>query len=175
MSDTSKVLYEGMFLAEQGAVASDFGGVVEHLRGLLDRAEAEIVVLRKWEERRLAYSINGQKRGTFFLAIFKAPPRNLQGLERDCKLSELILRQMVLKADYMGETEIELAIKEAEGAAETEAKLRDRREEAPRSSAESLAVQAKPVAAAESEEAATAVAEPEAAASDEAAGETKED
>lgn len=152
MSDSSKVLYEAMFLAEQGAVASDFGGVVDHIRGLLDRAEADIVVLRKWEERRLAYTINGQKRGTFFLALFKAPPSKLTGLENDCRLSELVLRQMVLKADYMGETEIELAIKDAEGAAETEAKLRDRRDEAPvRSGAESLAVQAKPVAVADGE------------------------
>ncbi|QDU72140.1 30S ribosomal protein S6 [Mucisphaera calidilacus] len=168
MSDTAKVLYEAMFLAEQGAVATDFGGVVDHIRGLLERAEADIVVFRKWEERRLAYTINGQKRGTFFLALFKAPPAKLMDLENDCRLSEIVLRQMVLKADYMGETEIELALKDAEGAAELEAKLRDRREETPaRSGAESLAVQAKPVAPAEEQaeapqaEAETAVAEAE--------------
>ncbi|MEQ9459541.1 MAG: 30S ribosomal protein S6 [Phycisphaeraceae bacterium] len=145
MSDASQVLYEALILADQGAVASDFGGVVDHLKGLLDRAEADVIVLRKWDERRLAYTINGQKRGTFFLALFRAHPSKLIGFERDCKLSELVIRQMVLKADYMGETEIELAKQEAEGATETEAKLRDRHEDGPRSPAEALAVQAKPV------------------------------
>ena len=107
MSDTPTSLYEGLFLISQSA-AQDLDAALEHVRGILGRADAEIVGLQKWEERRLAYTIKGQRRGTYLISYFRAPHNKLTGLDRDCNLSDNILRAMFLRADHVGETELNM-------------------------------------------------------------------
>jgi small subunit ribosomal protein S6 len=123
MTESKKRLYEGLFLINQNAASADFTACMQHVRQILDRAEAEVVVIRKWDERKLAYEIEGQSRGAFLLAFFNVDPSRLMGIERDCNLSETVLRVLVLRADYAGEAEIEMAKKEREIAA-TEMMLR---------------------------------------------------
>lgn len=93
-------IYEGLFLFPQSA-AADLQSAVDHLKGLLDRASAEIISFCKWDERKLAYEIKGNKRGVYFLTYFKAPASNLITLERHCNLSEQLLRFMITKADLI--------------------------------------------------------------------------
>ncbi len=109
----SQKLYEGLFLLTQPA-ASNLGEAVNHVKGLLDRAGAEIIGLYKWDERKLAYTIKGQRRGTFLLGYFHVDGDNLTGLDRDCNLSEQVLRAMVTKADHLGDVEIDQFKKEVE-------------------------------------------------------------
>ncbi len=54
-----------------------------------------------WGRRRLAYEIKGQKRGTYILVNFKAEAKNLAHIERDCNLSEKVLRSLVMRADHL--------------------------------------------------------------------------
>ncbi|MEX2215894.1 MAG: 30S ribosomal protein S6 [Phycisphaeraceae bacterium] len=105
MSDAPTSLYEGLFLISQSA-AADLDGAMDHVRSILGRAEAEVIGLQKWEERRLAYPIKGQRRGTYLLSFFRAKHDKLTGLDRDCNLSDNILRSMFLRADHVGETEL---------------------------------------------------------------------
>lgn len=115
--------YEAMFLLSQ-AVAADLAGAVEHINELLARANAEIIAMRKWDERRLAYEIQKQKRGVYILVYFRAPANKIAGLERDTNLSEKIMRVMILRADHL--TEDEMLAADARDALETEARLRAR-------------------------------------------------
>ncbi len=114
MSDTSKNLYEALFLMTQESVSAGMSSCIDHVKGLLDRAEADILTLHKWEERRLAYDIDSQKRGTYLIAYFRADGVKLNGLDRDCNLSESVLRVMVTRPDYMGDEEIATVIKEGQ-------------------------------------------------------------
>jgi small subunit ribosomal protein S6 len=106
MPATRTYTYEAMFLLSQ-AVAADLGGAVEHIKEIVARGHGEIVSMRKWDERRLAYEIRGQKRGTYILCYFKAPNTMLGHIERDCNLSEKILRVLILRADHMSLEEIQ--------------------------------------------------------------------
>ncbi len=111
MADTDTThLYEGLFLISQGAIAGDPAAATQHVQDMLDRAEATTRVIHKWDERKLAYPIEGQKRGTFFLAYFDARPTQIANIERDCNLSETVLRVMMTRCDHMGEVEIERAL-----------------------------------------------------------------
>lgn len=115
MSDNANVrLYEGMFLLQQEAAGSDFAGCVEFVRNVFERAGAEVLVLRKWDECRLAYDIRGQRRGVFLMAYFKVNGAQIANIDRDCELSEIVLRSMVIRADHVGETELNLAADGAE-------------------------------------------------------------
>jgi small subunit ribosomal protein S6 len=92
--------YEGLFLFPQAAVA-DLQGAHDHIVEILNRAGAEIISMKKWDERRLAYEIRGNKRGVYFLVYFKAKGAKLAQIERDCNLSEKMLRAMVTRADQV--------------------------------------------------------------------------
>jgi len=104
-------------------MAGDLAGALETIRGMLDRAEAEVVSLRKWDERKLAYPVEGQKRGLYVIAYFRVRPVQIANIERDCNLSELVMRVMMTRADHMGEVEINQELEDAQAAAD-EAKLK---------------------------------------------------
>lgn len=118
MAEVRVNLYEGMFLLNQQAVAADINAAIEHIREILNRAEAEILILSRWDERKLAYEIKNQKRGLFVLAYFKARASQIANIDRDCNLSEQVLRSLIIRADYMGEAELEVAKQNAETAFE---------------------------------------------------------
>jgi len=116
MADPTPKLYEGMFLMNQSSVSAGLANATGIVRGMLDRVDAEVLTLAKWEERKLAYPIDGHKRGTFLLSLFKVTPTQIANIERDCNLSEDVVRVMMTRADHMGETEIAEALKTAETA-----------------------------------------------------------
>lgn len=113
--------YEAMFLFGQSA-AADLAGCVAHLHEILGRASAEIIAMRKWDDRRLAYEVEGNKRGTYILCYFKAANDSMGGFERDCNLSEKLLRHLVLRADHMTLEQMQAA--DARRELELEAKMR---------------------------------------------------
>ena len=52
------VNYEGMFLLDSGKFAADHEGTIAHLMEILDKAGAEIVAHRPWQDGKLAYEID---------------------------------------------------------------------------------------------------------------------
>ncbi len=104
MSDTTRI-YESMFLVSQSE-AADLGGIVAYIEEILHRGNAEIVAMKKWDERRLAYEIDKQRRGVYFLCYFRAPTDSITHIERDCTLSERIMRVLILNAEHLSDEEI---------------------------------------------------------------------
>jgi small subunit ribosomal protein S6 len=96
-------LYEGMFLLDAARTGTGWEDGINHVKGLLDRAGASVVTLKKWDERKLAYEIRGQKRGAYLLAYFNADTDKIVGLERDAGLSEMVLRCLILRHDRLTE------------------------------------------------------------------------
>jgi len=105
MSEIRINTYEALFLFPQSA-SVDLQSAVDHIQEIMNRNKAEVIALRKWDERRLAYDIRGNKRGVYFLAYFKTDARNLDGIDRDCRLSERLLRSLVTRADHVPAAEI---------------------------------------------------------------------
>jgi small subunit ribosomal protein S6 len=106
LANVEKKLYEGMFLVDTALAASDWDGTLAMIRRLLEKNEAEILSLRKWEERRLAYDIQGKGRGTYLLSYFKCDGGKLTDIERDVQLSEKVMRVLILKADKVTEADM---------------------------------------------------------------------
>lgn len=126
MSDTfdNSNLYEGLFLMSQSAVGSGLDAAIEFVREALGRIDAEVITLRKWDDRKLAYPIKGQKRGIFLLSLFRADGGRLTEVERACNLSEQVLRVMVTRCDHYGQVEYDAELEEAKTSA-AEQKLRE--------------------------------------------------
>ncbi|MCI0379554.1 MAG: 30S ribosomal protein S6 [Gemmataceae bacterium] len=89
-------VYECMFLLDTTKVAGDVAAADKQLRGLLEKNNAEVLVARPWDERRLTYPIRKQKKGLFYLTYFSAEGKSLVNIEHDCALNEMILRMLVL-------------------------------------------------------------------------------
>jgi small subunit ribosomal protein S6 len=98
--------YEAMFLFDAG-FASNFANVEQEVERVMQRAEAEIILCRKWEERKLAFEIKKRKRGCYVLVYFNAPPNSIVGLERDCQLSDSVLRILVTSAEGISRERME--------------------------------------------------------------------
>lgn len=124
MAESKVYTYEAMFLISQ-AVASDFAGAIAHINEILSRGHAELIAMKKWDERRLAYEIDKQKRGIYILAYFKTTGEGLAHIERDCNLSERIMRTLFTRADHLSIEEMQAA--DGRQDLETEAKLRAER------------------------------------------------
>lgn len=92
-------VYECMFLLDTNKVAGDVGSASKQLHGILERNQAEILASRPWDERRLAYPINGHKKGLYYLTYFRTEGKNVAAIEHDCSLNETIMRALILKVD----------------------------------------------------------------------------
>ena len=118
METAVKRMYEGMFLVDSALAAQDWQKVLDEVQRILDRAGAEVVSLKKWDERRLCYDIQGKSRGTYILVYFNCETEKVNGIERDVQLSELIARSLVLRTDAMSTEDIEKPTPLEAGAAE---------------------------------------------------------
>jgi small subunit ribosomal protein S6 len=90
-----------MFLVDSSQAAADWDRMLAAIRNILERAEAEIVSLEKWDERMLAYDIRRRSRGTYILCYFRSDGNKNRQVERDVQLSEEIMRVLILRADHV--------------------------------------------------------------------------
>jgi len=97
--------YEAMFLLDSGV--GDFETAAEPIRKVLDRNQAEVLAMKPWDERRLAYEIRGRKRGLYVLTYFRADPARIAEIEHDCHLSEAILRALILRRDRLTDEQVQ--------------------------------------------------------------------
>ena len=92
-------VYEGMFILDPTKFARDPGAAAQQVADLLTNHGGTILAARLWDERKLAYPIKGHKKGVYWLTYFTMPGGNLIALERQCEITEDIVRNLVLKVD----------------------------------------------------------------------------
>ena len=97
--DPTKRLYEAMFLVDSAQAGSDWDGILAAINRVLERADVDVVSIRKWADRKLAYEIGHKGRGTYILAFFNADPLKIASIEKDVNLSEQIARVLVLSTE----------------------------------------------------------------------------
>lgn len=117
METVAKRLYEGMFLVDSAQAAADWEGTLSVINNILQRADAEVVAMRKWQERKLAYDIDHKSRGTYILCYFNASGERIAGIEKDVLLSEKVMRVLILGTEKRPAEMIEVDIKGEEAVA----------------------------------------------------------
>jgi len=97
----TKRVYEALFLVDSALAAAQWDHVMELIQKILGRAQARVISVRKWDERKLAYEVQGKSRGTYILAYFECPSSMIRQIERDVQLSEEMLRVLVVRTERM--------------------------------------------------------------------------
>lgn len=90
-------IYEAMFLIRNKPAKDDIDGIMKEINSYLEEIDAKVINCGKWDERKLAYDISGERRGTYILCHFEAKPDRIVRLERRCQISETILRALVVR------------------------------------------------------------------------------
>ena len=96
-TNASEKLYEGMFILDSSKFAANPEGVARHLLEILDKAGATVMTHRPWQDGRLAYEIEGKRKGLHYLAYFRMTGPGISLITRSCKLSEFVLRHIVIR------------------------------------------------------------------------------
>ena len=104
---TKNKLYEGMFLIDSSLAGADWEGILTAIRTILEKVGAEIVSIKKWDDRKLAYDIKGKSRGTYILSYFRVDGGRIKDIEHAVKLSEKIMRVLILSAERLSQEDIE--------------------------------------------------------------------
>jgi len=92
-------VYEGMFILDPAKFARDPGAASQQVADMIAQQGGTVLAARLWDERKLAYPIKGHKKGVYWLTYFKMPSGGLTALERQCEISDDIIRKLVLKVD----------------------------------------------------------------------------
>lgn len=111
-------VYEGLFIFDANKFARDHEALPKAVEEMISSEGGEVVVSRLWEERRLAYAINGQRKGAYWLVYFRQDGEKIGALNRACELKSGLLRHLVLKIHPRLEEPI---LEHAAGAPATEA------------------------------------------------------
>jgi len=90
-------IYEGMFVVPSGKAKEDFSKVTEHLREIIEKAGGRMINCVRWEDRKLAYEIAKQRRAVYVLSHFEAPAESISRIEQRCRLSETVLRALIVR------------------------------------------------------------------------------
>ena len=90
-------VYEAMIIFDSNRFARERAGLPAEIEKMITEGKGEVLVSRLWEERRLAYPIKGQRKGTYWLIYFRGPSSMLTSLNRQWELHDGILRHLVLK------------------------------------------------------------------------------
>jgi small subunit ribosomal protein S6 len=88
-----------MFILDSGHYSRDPQTVSGQIPQMIEESGGEVLVSRLWDERRLAYPIKRQRKGTYWLTYFRVDGSKLAELTRKCRLSDTILRHLFVKID----------------------------------------------------------------------------
>lgn len=92
-------VYECLFILDPNRYARDPGGVSGGIPEIIEKLEGEVLANRLWNEQKLAYPIQGHRKGTYWLTYFRLDSRRVTEFNRACQLNDNILRNLTLKVD----------------------------------------------------------------------------
>lgn len=106
--------YEIMYLLDNNAVRAGWNEAKAAATGLIAKHGGKVLSARRWEERKLAYPIKQRRRGTYLLAYGELATDGVASLRRELDLTESVLRYLILSAEAVPASELELTRLESE-------------------------------------------------------------
>ncbi|KXG08620.1 30S ribosomal protein S6 [Anoxybacillus rupiensis] len=91
--------YEIMYIIRPNMDDEGKKAVVERFNGILAENGAEITNVKEWGKRRLAYEINDFRDGYYMIVNVMSEPKAVQEFDRLAKISEDIIRHIVVKEE----------------------------------------------------------------------------
>ncbi|KAF0193930.1 MAG: small subunit ribosomal protein S6 [Bacillota bacterium] len=91
--------YETMFILNIGLSKEQLPEKVERFTNVITSNGGQVDKFSEWGKRRLAYEVNKQREGYYFLVNFSAEPTVVKELERIFRISEDVVRYLIVRLD----------------------------------------------------------------------------
>ena len=91
--------YETIFILDCGIEEEAQKALIERVKGEIEGAGGTIETLDEWGKKRLAYAINFKTEGYYVFIEFEAGPDIPMALERIYRISEGILKGLIVRKD----------------------------------------------------------------------------
>ncbi|KGI55397.1 30S ribosomal protein S6 [Campylobacter sp. MIT 97-5078] len=114
--------YEVLFILKPTLTEEEVNAKLEFVKELLTRNNAQIKSVVPMGTRKLAYVIKKYERGTYFVIYFKAEPSFITELERVLKITEEVIRFLIVK--YENKQEIAAWEKLSDGIKQTKKEIK---------------------------------------------------
>ena len=92
-------VYECMVIFDPNKYAQDPGALSATIPNLVTKLGGEVLVSRLWNEQKLAYPIDGHRKGTYWLTYMRLDSQKLTEMNREMSINEALLRSMTIKID----------------------------------------------------------------------------
>ncbi|EAL5902096.1 30S ribosomal protein S6 [Campylobacter lari] len=89
--------YEVLFILKPTLTEEEVSAKLEFVKEVLKKNGAEIESVVPMGTRKLAYKIKKYERGTYFVIYFKAPTNLIAELERVLRITEEVIRFLIVK------------------------------------------------------------------------------
>ncbi|WP_306181541.1 30S ribosomal protein S6 [Campylobacter jejuni] len=89
--------YEVLFILKPTFTEEEVNAKLEFVKEVLTKNSAEIETVVPMGTRKLAYKIKKYERGTYFVIYFKAPTNLIAELERVLRITEEVIRFLIVK------------------------------------------------------------------------------
>jgi small subunit ribosomal protein S6 len=90
-------MYETVVILNPSITDDEAKAVIDKLTEIVTTAGGEMLKVDVWGKRKLAYEMNKQKMGSYYLLIYKAPPAGIKKLEEYFKVLDVVLKFMIVK------------------------------------------------------------------------------
>jgi len=91
--------YELAFILRPSLEGDSLTACVEWLKEQVQAQSGEVTKVDEWGRRKLAYPISNFQEGYYVLLQANMPPHSLRELEPSLKLSEDVIRYMIIKTE----------------------------------------------------------------------------
>jgi small subunit ribosomal protein S6 len=88
-----------MVILDSNKYAQDPSGMGQQVPNLVSKCGGEVLVSRLWNEQKLAYPIDGHKKGTYWLTYFRLDGNKLTEFTRELRINETVVRTLTLKVE----------------------------------------------------------------------------
>jgi len=92
-------MYEVMFIIQPDLEAEEYETILEDLNQLITKLKGDVVRVVDWKRRKLAYEINKLREGHYYLIYFKGESAIITELEHYFRVSDEVMRNMIIKVD----------------------------------------------------------------------------
>jgi small subunit ribosomal protein S6 len=95
--------YELVYVVSPDATDEQVADLHTQVETIVQRMDGQIEKTENWGRRRLAYEIGRHKEGTYVLELINGSGELLKEIDRRLKVSDLVIRQLVVRVDEVQE------------------------------------------------------------------------
>lgn len=120
-----QTMYETLFIINPDLEESEITKTIDAVQEIITAGGGTILKVDRWGRRQLAYLIQNKREGYYVIIYFQAPSTIIDELNRRYKLTDSIMRNLVVQLNKSQVEEIMRSVSSLEITASTEAKSSD--------------------------------------------------